>query len=128
MQFTVSNNGTHWIMDFVSVSVVLSVKDLNENLRISSLEIPLRAWFLFLSQRQEFLDNHLHRALITANQQETVEMREEVLTSVGAQDTDTRGYGLSELENIECSWEDSAVDMDSVYRLRIDTPVFSLHI
>ena len=49
-------------------------------------------------------------------------MREEVLSSVGAQDTDTRGYELSELEDIEFSWKDPAVDMDSVYRPGINTP------
>ena len=42
-------------------------------------------------------------------------MREEVLSSVGAQDTDTTGYELSDLEDNEFSWEDPAVDMDSVY-------------
>ena len=52
-------------------------------------------------------------------------MREEVLSSVGAQDTDTRGYELSDLEDIEFGWEDPAVDIDSAYRPGIDTP-FSL--
>ena len=122
MQFTVSNNGTQWILDFTPNSVVLSVKDLDENLTISSLEIPLAAWSLLLSQRQEFLSNHLLRVPITPNQQGTLEMREEVLSSVGAQDTDTSGYELSDLEDIEFSWEDPAVDMDSVYRPGIDTP------
>ena len=122
MQFTVSNNGTQWILDFTPDSVVLSVKDLDENLTISSLEIPLAAWSLLLSQRQQFLSNHLPRVPITPNQQGTFEMREEVLSSVGAQDTDTSGYELSDLEDIEFSWEDPAVDMDSVYRPGIDTP------
>ena len=122
MQFTVSNNGTQWILDFIPDSVVLNVKDLDENLTISSLEIPLAAWSLLLSQRQEFLSNHLPRVPITPNQQGTFEMREEVLSSVGAQDTDTSGYELSDLEDIEFSWEDPAVDMDSVYRPGIDTP------
>ena len=122
MQFTVSNNGTQWILDFTPDSVVLSVKDLDENLTISSLEIPLAACSLLLSQRQEFLSNHLPRVPITPNQQGTLEMREEVLSSVGAQDTDTSGYELSDLEDIEFSWEDPAVDMDSVYRPGIDTP------
>ena len=122
MQFTVSNNGTQWILDFGPDSVVLRVKDLDENLTISSLEIPLAAWSLLLSQRQEFLDNHLPRVPITPNQRRTFEMREEVLSSVGAQDTDTSGYELSDLEDIEFSWEDPAVDMDSVYRPGIDTP------
>ena len=42
-------------------------------------------------------------------------MGEEVLSSVVAQDTDTRGYELSDLEDIEFSWEDPAVDMDNFY-------------
>ena len=122
VQFTVSYNGTQWILDFGPDSVVLSVKDLDENITISSLEIPLAAWSLLLSQRQEILDNHLPRVPITPNQQGTFEMREEVLFSVGAQDTDTSGYQLSDLEDIEFSWEDPAVDVDSVYRPGIDTP------
>ena len=68
-------------------------------------------------QRQEFLNNHLSRAPLIPNQQGTFEMREEVLSSVGAQDSDTVGYELSYLEDIEFSWEDSAVDMDSVYEM-----------
>ena len=122
MQFTSSNNGTQWILDFGPDSVVFSVKDLDENLTIGSPEFPLAAWFLLLSQRQEFLDNHLPRVPITPNQQGTFEMREEVLSSVGAQDTDTRRYELSDLQDTEISWEDAAVDMESIYRRGIDTP------
>ena len=62
------------------------------------------------------------RVPITPNQQETFEMRKKVLSSVGAQDTDTRGYKLSELEDIGFSWEEPAVAMDKVYRPGIDTP------
>ena len=91
------------------------MKDPDENLTISALEIPLAAWSLLLSQRQKFLENHLPRVPISLNQQGTFEMREEVFPSVGVQDTDTRGYELSGLENIEFSWEDPAVDTDSVY-------------
>ena len=122
MQFTVSNNGKQWILDFGPDSVVLSVKDLDENLTVSSLEIPLAAWNLLLSQRQEFLNNQLPRVPITPNQQGTFEMREKILSSVGAQDSDKKGYELSDIEVIEFSWEDPAVDMDSVYRPGIDTP------
>ena len=122
MIFSVSNSGTQWTLDFGPDSVVLSVKDLDYNLTISSLEVLLTAWSLLLSQRQEFLDNHLPRNPITPNQQRTFETREEVLSSVRAQDTDTSGYELSDLEDIEFSWEDPAVDMDSVYRPGIDTP------
>ena len=32
------------------------------------------------------------------------------------------GYELSDLEDIEISWEDPAENMDSVYRSEIDTP------
>ena len=128
MQFTVSNNGTQWILDFGPDSVVLSVKDLDENITISSLVIPLAAWSLLLFQRQECLDNHLPRVPIAANQQGTFEMRDEVLSSVGAQDTDTSGYEQSDLEDIEFSWEDPAVDVDSVYRPGKDTPFSPLTI
>ena len=112
MPYSVSKNGTQWILDFGPDSVVLSVKDLDENLTISSLEIPLAAWSLLLSQRQEFLNNHLPRVPITPNQQGTFEMRGEVLSSVGAQNNDTSGYELSDLEDIEFSWEYPAVDME----------------
>ena len=121
-QFTVSNNGTQWILDFGPDSVVLSVKDLDENITISVLEIPPAAWSLLLSQRLEFLDNHLPRVPKAPNQQGKFEMGEEVLSSVGAQDTDTSGYELSDLEDIEFSREDPAVDVDSVYRPGTDTP------
>ena len=121
MQFTVSNNGTHRTLHFGLDSVVLSVKDLDENLTISSLEIPLAAWSLLLSQRHEFSENHLPRFHIIPNQQGTFEMREEVLSSVRAQDTDSKGYEVSDLEENEFSWEDPVVIMDSVYRPGIDT-------
>ena len=49
-------------------------------------------------------------------------MREEVLSIVRAQDTETSGYELSDLEDIEFSWGDPAVDMDSVYRPGSHTP------
>ena len=49
-------------------------------------------------------------------------MREEVLSSVGAQVTDTRGYELSDPEDIKFSCEDPAVDMDCVFRPEINTP------
>ena len=50
-------------------------------------------------------------------------MREEVLFSVGAQDTDTRGYELTDLEDIEFRWEDPALNMDSVNQPGIGTPL-----
>ena len=49
-------------------------------------------------------------------------MREEVLSSVGAQDTDTRGHDYPIY--IDFSWEYLAVDMDSVYRSGNGNPFF----
>ena len=58
----------------------------------------------------------------TPNQEGTIEMRAEVLSSVGAQDLDTSSYQVSDLEVIEFNWEDSQLDMDAVFRPGIDTP------
>ena len=49
-------------------------------------------------------------------------MREEVLSSVGAQDLDTSSYQVSELEDIEFNWENDKLDLDAVFRPGIDTP------
>ena len=122
MIFSVSNDGIQWSLDFGPDSVTITVKDLVQNLTISSQEVPLAAWQLLLSQRQNFLNNHLARVPITPNQQGTMEMRDEVLSSVGAQDLDTSSYQMSDLEDIEFNWEDPAVDMDVVFRPGIDTP------
>ena len=51
-----------------------------------------------------------------------MEMRDEVLSSVGAQNLDTSSYQNSDLEDIQFNWEDSQFDMDAVFRPGIDTP------
>ena len=51
-----------------------------------------------------------------------MKMRDEVLSSVGAQDLDTSSYQVSDLEDMELNWENSQLDMDSVFRPGIDTP------
>ena len=117
-----SNNGSQWTLDFGPDSVTISVNDLDQNIAISSQDIPLAAWKLLLSQRQEFLDKHLARVSATPNQQGTHEMRDEVLSSVGAQDLDTCTYQLTDLEDIEFNRETSQLDMDAVFRPGIDTP------
>ena len=101
-------------------SVTIAVNDLDQNITISSQEIPLAAWQLLLSRRQDFLNNHLARFPITPNQEGTMEMRDEVLSSVGAQDLDTSSCQVSDLEDIEFNWEDS--QLDAVFRPGIDTP------
>ena len=90
MIFSVSNDGIQWTLDFGPDSVTIAVNDLDQNITISSHETPLAAWQLLLSRRQAFLKNHLAQVPITPNQQGTFGMREEVLSSVGAQDLDTR--------------------------------------
>ena len=100
MIFSVSNDGIQWTLDFGPDSVTIAVHDLDQKITISSQEIPLAAWQLLLSQRQDLLNNHLARVLITQNQRGTMEMRHEVLSSVEAQDLDTSGYQVSDLEDI----------------------------
>ena len=90
MIFSVSNDGIEWSLDFGADSLTLTVKDLVEEMTISSQESPLPAWSLLLSQRQEVLNNHLAQVPVTPNQQRTHEMRDEVHSSVGAQDMDTQ--------------------------------------
>ena len=57
---------------------------------------------------------------ITHNQEGKMEMRDEALSSVGAQDFDTSSYQVSDLEDIEFNWENS--QLDAVFRPGIDTP------
>ena len=49
-------------------------------------------------------------------------MRDEVLSSVGAQDLDTSSYQVSGLGDIEFNWENSQLDVDAVFRPGIHTP------
>ena len=123
MIFSVSRDGIQWTLDFGHDSVTIAINDLDQNITISSQEIPLAAWQLLLAQRQDFLNNHLARVPITPNQEGTMEMKDEVLSSVGAQDLDTSSYQVSNLEDIEFNWENS--ELDSVFRPGIDTPFSS---
>ena len=122
MIYSVSSDGIQWTLDSGPDSVTNAVNDLDQNITIISQEIPLAAWQLLLSQRQDFLNNHLARVPITPNQEGTMEMRDEVLSSVGAQDLDTSSYQVSDLDDIVFNWENSQLDMDSVFRPGIDNP------
>ena len=124
MIVSVFNDGIQWILDFGLDSVNISVNDLVQKIAISSQKKPLAAWQLLLSQGQDFLDNHLPRVPITRKQEGTMEMRDEVLSNVGAQDLDTSSDQVSDLEDIEFNWENSQLDMDAVFRPGIDTPFF----
>ena len=128
MIFSVSNDGIQWTLDFGPDCVTIAVKDLDQNLTISSQEIPLAAWQLLLSQRQDYLDNLLPRVPNTQNQESKMGMRDEVLSSVGAQHLDTSTYQVSGLEDIEINWENSQLDMDAVFRPGIDTRFSTIHL
>ena len=84
MILSVSNDGIQWNLDFAPDSVTIAVIDLVQSLTISSQEIPQAARQLMLSRRQDFLDNHLSQVPFTQNQEGTMELRDEVLSSVGA--------------------------------------------
>ena len=101
MSFSVSINGIQGTLNFGPDSVTIAVNDLDQNITISSQEIPLAARQLLLAQRQDFLNNHLAQVPITPNREGTLEMRDEVLSSVGAQVLDTSSYQISDLEDIE---------------------------
>ena len=124
MIFLVSNDGIEWSLDFGPDLVTLTVKDLVQKVATSSQEIPLAAWSLLLSQKQQFLNNHLARVPVTPNQQGTHEMKEEVLSSVGAQEgLDTSGCQVSaDLDDVGFYWENERLDVDAVFRPGIDTP------
>ena len=124
MIFSVSSDGIQWTLVFGPDFVTIAVNDLDQNITISSQEVPLAAWQLLLAQKQDFLNNHLARVPITPNQEGTMEMRDEVLSSVAAQDLDTSSYQVSDLEGIEFNWENSQLDMDSVFKPGIDTLFF----
>ena len=122
MIFSVSNDSIEWSLDFGPGPATLIVEDLVHEMTKSSQEIPLAAWSLLLSQRREFLNNHLARVPVTPNQQGTHQMRDEILSSVGAQDIDTSGYQVSaDLDDVELYWENSQLDVDAVFRPGIDT-------
>ena len=51
-----------------------------------------------------------------------MEMRDEVLSNVGAQDLEPSSYQVSDLEDLEFNWESSQLDMDAVFRPGKGTP------
>ena len=83
---------------------------------------PLAAWSLLLYQTQDFLNNHQAQAQITRNQEGTIEMMHEVLSSLGAPFTDISMYEMSDLNNLEFYWEKDLLDKDAVFRPGIVTP------
>ena len=122
MTFSVSNGSTQWSLVLGPCSFTLNVKDLVDEMTKIYQEVRLANWSLLLSQRQDFLNNHLAPFPITPNQDGTMEMRDEVLSGVGPQDMDTSGYQVSDLDDVESYWENDQLDADAVFRPGIDTP------
>ena len=92
------------------------MKDLVQEMRLSSQEIPSAAWSLLLSQRQDFLNIHLVRVPNTSDHEVTMEMKDEVFFSVGAKDMDTRGYQVSDLHHVELEWDNDQLDVNAAFR------------
>ena len=49
-------------------------------------------------------------------------MRDEVLSNVGAQDLDTSGYQVSDLEDLEFHWQDPELKLKALLPPGRDTP------
>ena len=88
----------------------------------ASQEVPLAAWSLLLSQRQNFLNNNLARVKTALDQERTIELRDDLLSSVGAQDKDRNGNHMSDLDDAELYWENDQMDVYAVFRPGIETP------
>ena len=101
MILSISKDGTEWSPDFGPDSIFLTVKNLVQELKICSQESPLATCSLLLSQRQDFVNIHLARVPLTPKHEGTKEMRDEVLSSVAAQDMETNGYQKFDLDDVE---------------------------
>ena len=70
---------------------------------------------LWLSHGKDILINLLARIPITPNQESTLEMRDEILSCVGAQTMDTSGHQVSNRGDDEFHWEDPNLDINAVF-------------
>ena len=122
MIFSVTNDGIEWPLEVGPDLATLTVKDLVQEMTKSSQQCLLAAWSLLLSHRQDFLSNHIVRLPRTTNQEGNLEMIDEVLSSVGANDVDTSGYQGSDLDDVDFYWEKDQLDVDTVLRPDLDTP------
>ena len=64
-----------------------------------SQKIPVAAWSLLLSQKQEFLNKHLALVPIISNHQGIMEMLDKILSNATAQDMGLCGYQGTGLED-----------------------------
>ena len=122
MIFSFSNEGMKRSLDIGADSVNLTAKDLVHEVTIGSQESVLVASRLLMFQRQDFLSNHLARVPVNSYQEGTMELKDEVLSSVGSRNMNTSGYQVSDLDDVEFYWENDWLDVDSVFKTGLGTP------
>ena len=86
-----SNDGIELSLDFGPVSFLLTKKDLVQEVTLSPQGKGLPTQKLSLSRRQDFLNNHFAQFPIKPNMEGTMEMRDEIFSSVGEQYGDSIG-------------------------------------
>ena len=121
MIFSVSSDGIERSLNRGPDSVFLTVKDVVREITLNSNKLPLPAWCLLSSQKQIFWINHLAKFPITPNQEGTMEMRDKMFRSVGAQDKDISGHQLSAMNDVELYWKKEQLDVDAAFRPGIET-------
>ena len=62
------------------------------------------------------------RVPISPNQEGTMEMKDENLSSIGAKDMDASGYQVSGMDDVDFHREIDQMDVDAVFRPGIDKP------
>ena len=122
MIFSVSSDGIQRTLDFGPASVTIAVNDLVQKITNSSQVIPLAAWqcCCLTGKNSWIIVCHECQSLRTEREQWRSETKYPPVW--GAKDLDTSSYQVSHLEDIEFNWENSQLDMDSVFRPGIDTP------
>ena len=105
--FSVSNEGIQWFLDFYQESAAFFVKDLVEELTMSSPEVSLPSWNLLLSQRQGFLNSQWHKSQSLLTSEEHLNWG--------------RRFLLVLEHRIGSSGKNHPLEMDAVFRPGIDT-------
>ena len=98
------------------------MKDFVQEIAKSSQQLPPAAWKFLLPQRKDVVINHPVRVSINPNQEGTMEIMTEVLSSVGAQNMDTIGYHMPDHNDFDFCWEHDQFDVNVVFRAGIDSP------
>ena len=109
---SVSSDGFEWSLDLRPDSLTLTLKDLVQELTMSSQEFPLATRSLLLSQRQQFLNNHLARVPVNPNQQGTHEIHNSCVFSIKKLQTtvkNLRAITMRSTLNPDCGYDNSTI-------------------